>query len=67
MRRHRASWPSDPQQYRHDAIRDRTRYSLSGDFDANIKPCAFWKPGSEPRTAVNNKVPALIVQNEWDP
>ncbi|WP_443050729.1 alpha/beta hydrolase [Streptomyces sp. H27-D2] len=63
----RASWPSDPQQYRHDAIRDRTRYPLSGDFDANIKPCAFWKPGSEPRTAVNNKVPALIVQNEWDP
>ncbi|MDJ0383886.1 alpha/beta hydrolase [Streptomyces sp. G-G2] len=63
----RASWPSDPQQYRHDAIRDRTRYPLSGDFDANIKPCAFWKPGSEPRTAVDNNVPALIVQNEWDP
>lgn len=63
----RASWPSDPRQYRHDAIRDRIRYPLSGDFDANIKPCAFWKPGSEPRTAVNNKVPALIVQNEWDP
>ncbi|WP_184732394.1 alpha/beta hydrolase [Streptomyces netropsis] len=63
----RTSWPSDPEQYRRDAIRDKARYPLSGDLDSSIKPCAFWKPGSEPRTTVNNQVPALILQNEWDP
>ncbi|MGW2597672.1 alpha/beta hydrolase [Streptomyces klenkii] len=63
----RTSWPRDPEQYRRDAIRDKNRYPLSGDFDSNIKPCAFWKPGSEPTTTVTNKVPALILQNEWDP
>lgn len=63
----RTSWPRDPEQYRRDAIRDNSRYPLSGDFESNIKPCAFWKPGSEPRTPVNNTVRALILQNEWDP
>ncbi|MFF7019977.1 alpha/beta hydrolase [Streptomyces klenkii] len=63
----RTSWPRDPEQYRRDAIRDKNRYPLSGDFDSNIKPCAFWKPGSEPQTTVTNKVPVLILQNEWDP
>ncbi|MFD8952219.1 alpha/beta hydrolase [Streptomyces xanthophaeus] len=63
----RTSWPRDPQQYRRDAIRDRARYPLSGDFDAGIKPCAFWQPGSEPGTTVANGVRALILQNEWDP
>ncbi|MFE0133240.1 alpha/beta hydrolase [Streptomyces sp. NPDC059037] len=63
----RTSWPRDPEQYRRDAIRDKARYPLSGDFDSGIKPCAFWKPGSEPRTTVTNSVRALILQNEWDP
>jgi pimeloyl-ACP methyl ester carboxylesterase len=63
----RTSWPRDPEQYRRDAIRDRARYPLSGDFESGIKPCAFWQPGSEPRTTVANGVPVLIVQNEWDP
>ncbi|MEU5998863.1 alpha/beta hydrolase [Streptomyces sp. NPDC047197] len=63
----RTSWPRDPEQYRRDAIRDKARYPLSGDFESNIKPCAFWKPGSEPRTTVANEVRALILQNEWDP
>ncbi|WP_406340530.1 alpha/beta hydrolase [Streptomyces sp. NBC_00648] len=63
----RASWPRDPEQYRRDAIRDKARYPLSGDFASSIKPCAFWKPGSEPGTTVNNNVRALILQNEWDP
>ncbi|GGX74153.1 alpha/beta hydrolase [Streptomyces hiroshimensis] len=63
----RTSWPDDPEQYRRDAIRDKARYPLYGDFASNIKPCAFWKQGSEPATAVNNDVRALILQNEWDP
>ncbi|MEU6991358.1 alpha/beta hydrolase [Streptomyces sp. NPDC046465] len=63
----RASWPRDPERYRSDAIRDRARYPLSGDFASGIKPCAFWQPGSEPRTEVDNSVRALILQNEWDP
>ncbi|MEV7781012.1 alpha/beta hydrolase [Kitasatospora sp. NPDC088351] len=61
------TWPRDPEQYRRDAIRDKARYPLYGDFASNIKPCAFWKEGSEPGTTVNNKVGALILQNEWDP
>ncbi|MBJ3805639.1 alpha/beta fold hydrolase [Streptomyces flavofungini] len=61
------TWPRDPGQYRRDAIRDKARYPLYGDFASTIKPCAFWKPGSEPPTKVHNKVRSLIVHNEWDP
>ncbi|WP_372411640.1 alpha/beta hydrolase [Streptomyces luteireticuli] len=61
------SWPRDPEQYRRDTIRDKARYPLYGDFASGIKPCAFWKPGSELPTTVNNKAGALILQNEWDP
>lgn len=63
----RRTWPRDPEQYRRDAIRDKARYPLYGDFASTIKPCAFWKPGSEPATKVGNEVGALIVHNEWDP
>ncbi|MEW2528325.1 alpha/beta hydrolase [Streptomyces sp. NPDC047071] len=63
----RASWPSDPERYRRDAIRDKARYPLSGDFASGIKPCAFWQPGSEPATKVGHTARALIVQNAWDP
>ncbi|MEU1819026.1 alpha/beta hydrolase [Streptomyces roseifaciens] len=63
----RTSWPDDPEQYRRDAIRDKARYPLYGDVASHIKPCAFWKQGSEPATAVNNKTGVLILQNEWDP
>ncbi|OKK03447.1 hydrolase [Streptomyces sp. CB03234] len=60
------AWPRDPEQYRRDAIRDKVRYPLYGDFASHIKPCAFWKNGSEPATTVDNKVGALILHNEWD-
>ncbi|MFG2554514.1 alpha/beta hydrolase [Streptomyces sp. NPDC048581] len=61
-------WPRDPEQYRADAIRDKATYPLYGDFASNIKPCAFWKQtGGEAATKVDNKVGALILQNEWDP
>ncbi|WP_405810712.1 alpha/beta hydrolase [Streptomyces sp. NBC_00210] len=60
------AWPRDPEQYRTDAIRDKAKYPLYGDFASNIKPCAFWKNGSEPATKVNNRVGTLILQNEWD-
>ena len=62
------NWPRDPERYRSDAIRDKGKYPLYGDIGSNIKPCAFWKQnGSEPATKIDNKVGALILQNEWDP
>ncbi|MFD5557593.1 alpha/beta hydrolase [Streptomyces sp. NPDC127068] len=59
-------WPTDPAVYQADSRRDSARYPFFGDSVSNIVPCAFWKPPVEPTTVVNNKVPALIVQNEWD-
>ncbi|MGW4029313.1 alpha/beta hydrolase [Streptomyces sp. NPDC004838] len=59
-------WPRDPERYRHDAIRERARNPLMGDYAANIKPCAFWDRGLEPATVVDNRVGALILQHEWD-
>ncbi|NED32690.1 alpha/beta hydrolase [Streptomyces sp. SID8499] len=62
-----AAWPRDPEQYRRDAVRDKARYPLYGDFASTVKPCAFWKPGSEAATEVDNDAEALILQNQWDP
>ncbi|MFJ9632506.1 alpha/beta hydrolase [Streptomyces sp. NPDC101175] len=61
-----ASWPRDPARYRLDAVRDKARSPIYGDFTANITPCAFWPKGSEPATRVDNMVGALVVQNQWD-
>ncbi|MCB5906997.1 alpha/beta hydrolase [Streptomyces pinistramenti] len=62
-----AAWSRDPESYRRDAIEDKGRYPLFGDFASSIKPCAFWDKSVEPATKVNNKAGSLIVQNEWDP
>ncbi|MEU8476542.1 alpha/beta hydrolase [Streptomyces hygroscopicus] len=62
-----AAWSRDPESYRWDAIADKGRYPLFGDFASNVKPCAFWDRSAEPATVVNNKVRSLVVQNEWDP
>jgi pimeloyl-ACP methyl ester carboxylesterase len=62
-----AAWSRDPESYRQDAIRDKGRYPLYGDFSSSVKPCAFWDMSAEPATKVHNKVGSLIVQNEWDP
>ncbi|MER5986128.1 alpha/beta hydrolase [Streptomyces sp. NPDC001787] len=61
-----AAWSRDPESYRRDAIEDKGRYPLYGDFTSSIKPCAFWDRSVEPATEVNNEVGSLIVQNEWD-
>lgn len=61
-----AAWPRNPGRYRQDAIADKGRYPLFGDFASSIKPCAFWNTSVEPATKVNNKAGSLIVQNEWD-
>lgn len=61
-----AAWSRDPESYRRDAIEDKGRYPLYGDFASSIKPCAFWDKSVEPATKVNNKVGSLVVQNEWD-
>ncbi|MBZ3907198.1 MULTISPECIES: alpha/beta hydrolase [Streptomyces] len=61
-----AAWSRDPESYRRDAIADKRRYPLFGDFASSIKPCAFWGKSVEPATKVNNEVGSLVVQNEWD-
>ncbi len=62
-----SNWPRDPEKYRRDAVRDKARFPLAGDVTSNVMPCAFWKPrNAEPATVVDNKVGALVVQNEWD-
>ncbi|MEU4896385.1 alpha/beta hydrolase [Streptomyces sp. NPDC044780] len=61
-----AAWSRDPESYRRDAIEDKNRYPLFGDFASSIKPCAFWDKSAEPATVVNNKVGSLVVQNQWD-
>ncbi|MFD9859137.1 alpha/beta hydrolase [Streptomyces alboflavus] len=60
------TWSHDPERYRREAIHDKARYPLYGDFAAALRPCAFWERGSEPQTRIDNKVGALIAQNEWD-
>ncbi|WP_107094935.1 alpha/beta hydrolase [Streptomyces chattanoogensis] len=61
-----AAWPRHPGQYRRDAIRDKARYPLYGDFGSNITPCAFWNKPAEPVTPVHNNTGVLTVQNQWD-
>ncbi|MFE7131436.1 alpha/beta hydrolase [Streptomyces sp. NPDC057638] len=61
-----ANWPRDVEKYRADSVRDQARYPLFGDHSSGITPCAFWEKPVEPVTKIDNKVPALIVQNEWD-
>lgn len=61
-----AAWSRDPESYRRDAIADKGRYPVFGDFASSIKPCAFWDRSEERATEVKNKVASLVVQNEWD-
>lgn len=61
------AWPRDPEQYRRDAIRNKAKYPLYGDFGSTITPCAFWGRTAEPATKVDNRVGLLTVQNQWDP
>ncbi|SOR83907.1 Tripeptidyl aminopeptidase precursor [Streptomyces chartreusis NRRL 3882] len=61
-----AAWSRDAESYRRDAIEDKGRYPLFGDFASSIKPCAFWDKSVEPATKVHNRVGSLVVQNEWD-
>jgi pimeloyl-ACP methyl ester carboxylesterase len=62
-----STWPRGAQPYVADVARNLRRYPLNGDVLTNVKPCAFWSlPRSEPDIVVENRVPALLVQNEWD-
>ncbi|MFI8277736.1 alpha/beta fold hydrolase [Streptomyces sp. NPDC085929] len=61
------AWPRDPDQYARDAVRDKAKYPLYGDFASNIKPCAFWQRPLEPATPMKTRADVLTVQNEWDP
>ncbi|MEU5161330.1 alpha/beta hydrolase [Streptomyces sp. NPDC020875] len=61
-----AAWPRSPGTYARDSARGAERHPLYGDFASNITPCAFWDRPVEPPTKVDNRVGALILQNEWD-
>ncbi|MGW7027262.1 alpha/beta hydrolase [Streptomyces xanthophaeus] len=61
------NWPRDPAQYARDAVQDKVKYPLYGDFSSNIKPCAFWQPPLEAATPMTQRARVLTVQNEWDP
>ncbi|WP_327360588.1 alpha/beta fold hydrolase [Streptomyces sp. NBC_01296] len=61
------AWPRDPDQYARDAVRDKAKYPLYGDFASNIKPCAFWQRPLEPAAPMKTRADVLTVQNEWDP
>ncbi|MGW7434527.1 alpha/beta hydrolase [Streptomyces sp. NPDC054849] len=61
------NWPRDPEQYARDAVQDKAKYPLYGDFASNIKPCAFWQRPLEAATPMTHRTKALTVQNEWDP
>ncbi|MEV7726387.1 alpha/beta hydrolase [Streptomyces sp. NPDC087917] len=60
------AWPRDPARYRRDAVKDKARYPLYGDFASNIKPCAFWQRPLEAQTPMKTRAEVLTVQNEWD-
>ncbi|MEJ8640614.1 alpha/beta hydrolase [Streptomyces sp. MS1.HAVA.3] len=61
------NWPRDPEQYARDAVQDKVKYPLYGDFASNIKPCAFWQRPLEAATPMTHQAKVLTVQNEWDP
>ncbi|MGV9311775.1 alpha/beta hydrolase [Streptomyces sp. NPDC003691] len=60
------NWPRNPQKYASDAAMDSVWSPIFGDHASNITPCAFWDRPAEPATNVNNRVPSLILQAEWD-
>ncbi|MFD9725308.1 alpha/beta hydrolase [Streptomyces sp. NPDC059072] len=60
------TWPRYPEQYERDAVRDKAKYPLYGDFASNIKPCAFWNRPVEAATPMRTRANVLTVQNEWD-
>ncbi|MEV6953781.1 alpha/beta hydrolase [Streptomyces sp. NPDC051183] len=60
------AWPRYAEQYERDAVKDKAKYPLYGDFASNIKPCAFWDRPVESATPMRTKAGVLTVQNEWD-
>ncbi|WP_239003579.1 alpha/beta hydrolase [Nocardia panacis] len=56
----------DPQSYWRTIESVRATQPLFGAFVNNITPCAFWAAPIEPKTVIDNSVPALIVQSTGD-
>ncbi|MGW0364005.1 alpha/beta hydrolase [Streptomyces sp. NPDC002990] len=59
-------WPRYTEQYERDAVKDKAKYPLYGDFASNVKPCAFWQRPVEAATPMKTRADVLTVQNEWD-
>ncbi|PRY19272.1 alpha/beta hydrolase [Pseudosporangium ferrugineum] len=63
-----ADWPRGAEGFREQVAEAMRRYPLIGDFLTSVKPCGFWSlPRPEPDLVVANDVPALLLQNEYDP
>lgn len=62
-----STWPRGRQGALDDINASLRRYPLVGDFLTNVNACAFWSlPRAEPDLRIDNRVPALVVQSEWD-
>ncbi|WP_285612866.1 alpha/beta hydrolase [Actinokineospora globicatena] len=61
-----AAAPHDPDWYWRQIQRDRRQNPIFSAIANNLNACAFWPAPAEPRTAVHNTVPALIVQSTGD-
>ncbi|MFG1602970.1 alpha/beta hydrolase [Actinoplanes sp. NPDC049265] len=62
-----STWPRGRQGALDDINASIRRYPLAGDFLTNVNPCAFWSlTRDEPDLKIANRVPALLVQDEWD-
>ncbi|MFC0844494.1 alpha/beta hydrolase [Streptomyces noboritoensis] len=59
--------PRDPEVYRRAVERSRPAHPLFGPVLNDITPCPFWPAPRERATAVDNDVPALMVNATGDP
>lgn len=59
--------PRDPEVYRRAVERSRAAHPLFGPVLNDVTPCPFWTAPRERPTAVDNDVPALMVNSTGDP
>ncbi|WP_344073813.1 alpha/beta hydrolase [Streptomyces crystallinus] len=59
--------PRDPEVYRRAVERSRAAHPLFGPVVNDVTPCPFWPAPRERPTAVDNDVPALMVNATGDP
>ncbi|WP_370949614.1 alpha/beta hydrolase [Amycolatopsis sp. cg5] len=62
-------WPRSVAGYQAAVALDRLRHPMFGAAGANVQPCAFWAPPSEPQVRIGDRGPSniLMLQNQRDP